>query len=248
MDMEGKEGLAESIAAALDWWRDAGVDGDWLDEPKSWLAPPPEEAPAPDLPPIAAKVAPPPPSSQVAEPLEVPGDLAAFREWWLAEPRLDGDRVADRVPPRGPAGAEVMLLVAEPEREDADSLLSGPQGRLLQAMLAAMGVTPERAYYASLLPRHTPHADWNAVARAGLGDVLCRHVALAAPKRLIVFGNSILPLLGNDPAQSTAFSLHFNREGLQLPMFAARDLAALLERPRWKAGFWRDWLAWTEGG
>jgi len=247
MDMEGKPGLAESVAAALDWWRAAGVDGDWLDEPKSWLAPLPEEVPAHELPAIAAKVAPPPPPAEVAEPLEVPGDLAAFHGWWMTEPRLDAGRVADRVSPHGPANAEVMLLVAEPEREDTDSLLSGPEGRLLLAMLAAMGIAPECAYFASALPRHTPHADWNAVAKAGLGNVLCRHVALAAPKRLIVFGRHILPLLDNDPAQSTAFSLQFNREGLQLPMFAARDLAALLARPRWKADFWRDWLAWTEG-
>ena len=246
MDMEGKPGLAQCVAAALDWWRDAGVDGDWLDEPKSWLAPAPEEAPAPELPAIAAKVAPPSAPTEIAEPLEVPGDLAAFREWWMTEPRLDGGRVADRVPPRGPAHADVMLLVAEPEREDTDSLLSGPEGRLLQAMLSAMGIAPEQAYFASALPRHTPQTDWNAVARAGLGEALCRHIALAAPKRLIVLGRHILPLLGNDPAQSTAFSLQFDREGLRLPMFAARDLAALLARPRWKAEFWREWLAWTE--
>jgi DNA polymerase len=247
MDLEGKPGVAESIAAALDWWREAGVDGDWHDEPKSWLTPSPEGIPAPELPPIAAKVAAPPPPPLIVEPLDAPGDLTAFREWWLTEPRLDGGRIVDRIPPRGPVHAEVMLLVTEPEQEDADSLLSGPQGRLLQAMLSAMGIPPELAYFASVLPRHTPHADWNAAIRAGLGEVLSHHVALTAPKRLIVFGSSILPLLGNDPAQSTAFSLQFNRKGLQLPLFAARDLAALLERPRWKAGFWRDWLAWTEG-
>jgi DNA polymerase len=243
MDTGGKPDLAESIVAALDWWREAGVDGDWLDEPRSWLALP-EEPPAAQPQPLIKAPAPPP---VVAEPLEVPGDLAAFRQWWLSEPRLDGGRVADRVAPRGPAGADVMLLVAEPEREDTDSLLSGPQGRLLAAMLAAMGIEPENAYFASALPRHTPHADWPTAARAGIGEALARHIALAAPKRLIVFGNSILPLIGNDPAQSPAVGHEFHREGAHIPMLAARDVAALLERPRWKAGFWRDWLGWTQG-
>jgi DNA polymerase len=34
---------------------------------------------------------------------------------------------------------------------------------------------------------------------------------------------------------------------MTIPMLAARDLAALLERPRWKADLWRAWLEWMDG-
>ncbi|MGE3692256.1 MAG: uracil-DNA glycosylase family protein [Novosphingobium sp.] len=242
MDLGGKDSLDAHLAAALDWWREAGVDSDWQDAPKSWLGLP-EENPAAPPPPRPEASAPLPIAK--AQPFEIPSDLALFRDWWLTEPRLDNGRVANRVPPRGSAGAEIMFVVAEPEREDTETLLSGPQGRLLLAMLEAMGISSEQAYFASVLPRHTPHADWKVAAHAGMGEVLARHIALATPKRLIIFGGTILPLLGHDPAQSPAVSLEFNREGAEMPMLATRDLAALLERPRWKAGFWRAWLDWT---
>ena len=139
-----------------------------------------------------------------------------------------------------------MILVAEPERDDTNELLSGPQGRLLAAMLAAMGLMPDAAYVASVLPRHTPHADWSLAATRGMGDLARHHVALVAPQRLIVFGSRILSLLGHDPANFPAGAGEFAHGGTTLPMLAARDLAVLLERPRWKAGFWQNWLDWTK--
>ena len=77
-----------AIAAALQWWRDAGVDYSFADEAASWLTAPevkPAEAPA------AAFVAPPPPAPSPrpligGDPAHWPQDLAAFHAWWLAEP------------------------------------------------------------------------------------------------------------------------------------------------------------------
>ncbi|MBW8755706.1 MAG: hypothetical protein JF595_16475, partial [Sphingomonadales bacterium] len=39
MEDRAKAGFTEEIAAAFDWWRDAGVDCDYGDEPTQWLAP-----------------------------------------------------------------------------------------------------------------------------------------------------------------------------------------------------------------
>ena len=247
--MPANSDLTEQIAAALDWWREAGVDGDLGDAPQCWL--PPEIAPE-----IAGNEA--PPASLAPKPAAIPPPPAAvdrcawpqafgeFSPWWLADPWLDEGRTSGRVPPRGVQNPDLMILVAEPEREDGDSLLSGPQGRLLGAMLAAMGIAAESTYLASILPRPMPHADWKAIAARGLGELASHHIALAAPKRLIVFGSTILPLLGHDPAHMSAASAQFQHGGITLPLLAARDLAVLLERPRWKAGFWQSWLDWTE--
>jgi hypothetical protein len=249
MDAGTKPGLAEQIAGALDWWRDAGVDGDWQDEAKGWLAEVSPDRVAETAP--AAKIAvrqaePPPPPEPAIMADAIPQDLAAYSQWWLTEPALDNGRTAGRVAPRGPIGAPVMVLVGEPEREDeaAGRLLSGQQGRLLDAILAAIGIAPESAYVASALPRHTPLADWAAAANDGLGTAALRHIELAAPGRLIVFGSTILPLLGHDPAKSPAFLLKINQGSANLPVLAAKDLAALVEKPRWKASFWRSWLEW----
>lgn len=248
MDFRAESDLKEQIAAALDWWREAGVDGDWREEPQQWIAPEAvvEVAAVVEKPAIIAAPAPPPPAE--IDRSAWPQDFAAFAPWWLTDPWIDEGRTSGRVPPRGAANAELMVLVAEPEREDGEILLSGPQGRLLAAMLAAMGVATEQSYIASVLPRTMPHADWSAIAARGLGELARHHVALAAPKRLLVFGGNILPLLGHDPAQSSSASGEFQHGDLTVPLLAARDLAVLLERPRWKAGFWQNWLAWTAEG
>ncbi|MFD2578510.1 hypothetical protein ACFSTD_07590 [Novosphingobium colocasiae] len=41
MDRAGNSDFAEAIAGALDWWREAGVDAHFVDDPIAWLAPPP---------------------------------------------------------------------------------------------------------------------------------------------------------------------------------------------------------------
>ena len=251
MAERGIPDIHAQIAAAFDWWREAGVDHDFTDDPKSWIAgaePAVEAPPQAPPPPQERRPAPAVPDTPAIEPSTIPADLAGFVEWWLSEPALDAGRVSGRVPPRGKSGAELMVIVPHPEVEDGERLLSGPQGRLLDAMLQAMGIAPDAAYVASALPRHTPHADWSALAAAGVGAVLARHVALAAPRRLIVFGGDILPLLGHDSPNSAADLRQFNHEGAKAALLVGRELGALLERPRWKAGFWQRWLEWTSAG
>ena len=229
------------------------MDLDFHDEPEDWLAPPPtaesetEHDPPPPPPPAETRrtLAP-----RTAPPLDLegmPADLEAWRGWWLSAPALDGGRTSGRVPPRGAAGAPLMILVAQPEAGDSETLLAGPQGRLLDAMLRAMGLARDAVYIASALPRHMPMADWEELAAAGLGAALVQHVKLAAPERLIAFGGNILPLFGNDPPLSAHSSREFNLEGRTIPLLVARDLESL-ERGSWKARFWHDWLAWANPG
>ncbi len=82
----------------------------------------------------------------------------------MSEPSLVDGSVTRRIAPRGAAGVELMIVVPEPEREDEAVLLSGPQGKLLDAMLEAFGLNADQVYFASVLPRHLPGADWNALA------------------------------------------------------------------------------------
>lgn len=242
--------FAEQVSAAFDWWREAGVDCDFHEEPANWLVR--EEQPDPDGPaeplPVFTAGNEEPREAEAETSIDhaaMPDSLSAFQDWWLQEPTLDNGRVTGRVPPRGYAGAELMVIVPEPESADSDTLLSGPEGRLLSAMLEAMGIAQDAAYLASALPRHTPMADWVRLAAMGLDAVTSHHVKLVRPKRLIVLGRNILPLIHHDPAQEGDLLRQFNHEGLTVPLFPARSLAALLERPRWKAAFWREWLDWT---
>ena len=247
MDESAKSGLASQFAAALDWWRDAGVDHNWTDAPQSWAAPLEPVLAQIDEPATAAPARPAAPVPASIDRSTWPQTFEAFAPWWLTSHWLGNAAPETRAPARGPAGAELMVLVSEPEAGDREMLLSGPQGRLLDAMLAAMGLDPAAVYRASVIPRAMPHADWAALAAQGLGDLARHHIALAAPKRLIVFGGHILPLLGHESANNPTNFAQINHGDPNIPLLGLRDLAVLLERPRWKAGVWQSWLDWTQG-
>lgn len=235
----------------MDWWREAGVDLQFLDETHPWItneAPAGQEAakagPRPAAP--TPEPEPPAPPPVLAQRESWPQKLEDFASWWMTEPALDQGGAHPRVPPRGSAHAELMVLVAEPEASDRDELLSGPLGAFLDSMLAAMGIAAERTYRAAVLPRHTPLADWDAVARSGMGEAVLHHIGLAAPERLVVFGRNILPLLGHDPAQSPANLQNIDHQGKSIPVIAGWDLAALVARPKAQSAFWQRWLDWTD--
>lgn len=246
------DSLAAGLTAALDWWREAGVDHDFLDDPRDWLPPPPPEPGARP----AAVVAPPPPEPEKPKfggaPDTWPQTLADFAPWWLAEPLLDAGRTSDRVAPRGVANPALMIIVPEPESGDAETgrLLSGRQGKLLAAMLPALGLSQDQVYIAAALPRTTPAADWAALGDSGLGAVLAHHIALVGPARVLALGGNILPLLGHELPQNPAILPIVNQQEAGqtqtgIPALAAPDPATLLDRPGSKAGLWQRWLRWT---
>lgn len=241
--------LAGEIAAAMAWWREAGVDCAFADEPTRWITPPePEPQPGENRPatPKQFTAPPPPPRPRIGgDPALWPQDLAAFRQWWLEEPSLDGGQVARRVPSRGPTNAALMVLVEQPDEEDSERLLSGRQGAMLESMLAAMGVAEEAVAVVAIFTRRTPLPDLAGLAEGGLGDLTRHHVHLTAPQRIIVLGSNILPLLGHDPAQSAQSLRSFNHEGRTIPLLAGPALDAMARGPA-KAAFWRKWLEWGQ--
>lgn len=253
-DNRPEPALADQIAAAIDWWREAGVDRDFTDDATSWLAEPEAETQEgkPAAAPRRVEAAPPPiPEKKIAkiggERALWPSDLAGFRGWWLSEPTIDAGGLTPRIPPRGEEKPALMVLVPEPEADDRETLLSGPHGGLLAAMLGAMGVAPDAAYVASALPRHTPVPDWEHMRQAGLGDILAHHIALVRPERLLVLGRNIPSLLGHDAAQETAPYTKFEQESQTVPVLVAPGLAQQLRRGTERERLWRLWLDWTDG-
>lgn len=246
--------LESKIAAALDWWREAGVDAAFADEARGWLAATVAAETSAEVPATRKRAAAPveptpgPIPSQIGGPPESwPQDLAAFREWWLSELSLDEGGLTPRIAPVGEANPELMVLVAMPEEGDRETLLSGLQGKLLDSFLSAAGIPPGRTYRASVLTRHTPLPDLPALASQGLGKVVAHHVALAQPKRLLILGRNILPFCGHDPAQGPATLTLFHHEGGKVPALAEVGLERLLEKAPLRARLWKRWLDWTDG-
>jgi len=242
------------LAAANEWWRLAGVDLVFEDEPRAWLRDDADiegQGAQPAQNGAGALVSADAPAPRLGgEPGGLPGDLAAFREWWLADPSLEIDGTGPRIAPTGDAGAQLMILVPMPESDDRQRLLCGKEGNLVASMIAAMGLGPESVYLASALPGHMADPDWPDLAQRGLGAVLRHHVALVGPERLLVLGRGIPPLLGHDPAQGSAAikktAIQAGSRAWEVPTLAGFAPDRLLQNARQRASLWRRWLDWTD--
>ena len=251
--------LAQELEASMEWWREAGVDCDFADDVTVWLAEhaeqglaeqDPAEAQAEPRPRVDLHSAEPARHEQANARVDLlgespPADLTQFREFWMTAPGLDVIGPRGRIAPRGPHGADVMILVVDPEEGDRDRLLSGAQGRLLSRILAAMGVDEEQTYIASALPRHTPMADTSAIAAGGMDAVLSHHIKLAQPNKLVALGANILPLLGHDPTKDVTSLREINHESVTTPLLVSEGLESMKAMPRLKARFWRRWIEWS---
>ena len=246
----------DALEAALDWWREAGIEDDYQAEATNWLAEPEQKeavaSPAPRKLPEEPKQSPLERAFEGTtrqgalggEGQAYPASLEKFREWWMSEKSLSPAGPEDRVPPLGVAGAKLMIFVAEPMPEDKDTLLSGEAGRFVGALTRAMGIAPHETYLASALPARAMLPDWADLAHHGLAAVTRHHIGLAQPHRVLVFGRSLAPLF--DIAAQDAREAAVVRNGdTTLPLLLAPELAELMRSAPRRRNFWNRWLEWT---
>jgi len=212
----------------ISWWLDAGVDTAVSEAPRDWLRQRPPPAPAAQ------------PQPNVTEPN--PETLADLRDWLANSVQLPlASATAKRILPHGPSEAAVMLLSDTPSLEDLASgqPIGGEAWQLAVKMLAAIGVTPDEAYSASLSCIHSPGSRMTEKDRAECAAIARRHIALAKPKRVILFGDGPSKALLGEPLVRARGRIH-RIEGVRA--IASFHPRWLLQRPSDKALAWRDLL------
>ena len=227
---------AAEAASVIGWWIEAGVDVAIQERPRAWLGGAathaPESAPLPTTAPGAAD--------------EIPASLEAFRGWLGQSPALPfGTPAAKRVLPIGLEAAEIMLLVDMPTPEDIadDQPIGGVAWELTQRMLAAVGLSVDQAYVASLTCSYSPGSRLSAVELESCAVIARRHIALARPKRLLLLGDSPNRALLGKPLTTARGHVH-KIEGVRtVATFHPRQL---LQRASDKALAWRDLLLLME--
>ena len=120
--------------------------------------------------------------------------------------------------------------------------IGGDAWALAQRMLAAIGLTPDQAYVASLSPINAPGARLSQREREDYAEIARRHVRLAKPQRLLLFGDACPALLGKPVAQARG---HVHKvEGVRtVATFHPRHL---IKRPLDKSLAWQDLLLLME--
>ena len=232
----------------------AGVDEAVGFEPTDRFAPPPERK-APAAPPPAPRAAP-----VVARPAKAPetsaGDVArttdldALRELLLA---FDGcalkKTATNTVFGEGPAGARLMIVGEAPgaDEDRQGRPFVGPSGRLLERMLAAIGLGREDVYIANTVywrppGNRTPSAEEVEACR----PFIHRQIALVAPEVLMLAGGAAAKtLLGTTEGimRLRGRWQHFAAPGGPVDVMPIFHPAFLLRSPARKRETWRDLLA-----
>jgi DNA polymerase len=228
--MGGETDAVDRAAAdsLIGWWLDAGVDVAVGESPRDWLRRNPAAAP------VAPAV------TNVTEPN--PETLAQLRDWLASSVQLPlASATARRILPHGPGDAAIMLLSDAPALEDLASgqPIGGDAWTLALKMLAAIGVGAEEVYSASLSCIHAPGARMTEKDRAECADIARRHIGLAKPNRLLLFGDGPCKALLGEPLTRTRGRVH-RIEGVRT--VATFHPRWLLQRPSDKALAWRDLL------
>jgi uracil-DNA glycosylase family 4 len=226
-------GIAEA-RSALAWWLEAGVDVAVQEEPRDWLRPAPP----------SKRGAEPASKQNVVQPSQE--TLAELKDWLASSVQLPlAGPGAKRVLPHGPEQAAVMLLSDSPALEDAAAgqPIGGDAWKLGERMLAAIGIEADEAYSASISCFHAPGARMSVEDRDACAEIARRHIALAKPKRLILFGDGpCLALLGKRLVEARG---HIHKvEGVRtVATFHPRHL---INRPLDKSLAWKDLLLLME--
>lgn len=253
--------MAESYS---DWWSLAGVDALVGEQPAGWLvAPPANDAAAarpkrivnaePELPPLPAALqrqeAP-----EVAEakgPVVFPDDWNEFQSWLATSDEVPGSQWdARRVLPAGNPGAPLMLLTAWPEIDDQrdGALFAGPAGKLLDAMLQAIGRTRGDCYVASLAVTRPAGGRCDGEEAAELDRLLWHHLKLAKPERLLLIGGDIVRMAAGLPLPDARGKLlDINQDGGKMEAVAVAHPVMLLARPAQKAAAWDSLKLFNRG-
>lgn len=220
---------ARQAASALQWWRDAGVDVLVGEAPRDWLAPP------------ITKPAVTSPSADVPVAAGWPDTIERFLAWRTSDAAPDHGTGATSSPIISP-NARVMLLVDMPEADDAASgqLVSGDAGRLLDRMLAAIGLDRSSVHLIPLCTSRPVSGRIASEVEAPLGKIARHFMHLLTPQAVLALGTAASrAIVGTDGAQARGGLRIVNHDGRDWPIIASYHPRFLLERPAAKAEAWK---------
>ena len=224
-----------SIASALEWWRDAGVDCEIDDSPRDWLA----RAGAP----LVAEQLPGQVREAVVEQPTLPATLEEFAAWRLGAAAPEAGWPGQALGTQGDVASGLMIVVDMPDREDdaAGQLLSGSAGVLFDRMLAAIGRDRQSIYLVALAVKRPPAGRVTEETGQKLEALIRHHLSLARPKRVLALGNAASrAITGLDVANARASLRKVNHDGGTSEVVASFHPRFLLEKPVAKADAWKD--------
>lgn len=244
------DGLSRAEASALlAWWLEAGVDVAIQEEPRDWrvrAAPSGHDAPSGAGEELSPQVLPQPLPQAGGEAQQVsrerPTSLEAFHAWLAETADLPLFRAgAARALPHGPTDAELMLIAGIPAAEDVaeGQPIGGEAWALTVRMLSAIGLGPDQAYVAALTCFSSAGTRFAQHETDACRETMLAQIALAAPKRLLLFGDAPAKLLLGQPMANARGKVH---KIAGIPAVVTFPPRHLIQNSAHKALAWSDLL------
>jgi uracil-DNA glycosylase family 4 len=237
-----------ALLSLLAYYRALGVDcaidsvpHDRFEESRRPPAPAPrEQAPPPRV--IAAPLA---ADEVTAEAQRIAGrahDLAALAQGLAGFEALGMSRGARHfLFAEGEPRSRVMAMEVAPgeEEERSGAPFCGAEARLLEAMLKSIGVARSEAYLAYFAPWRSAGGQAPAPHLIeALTPFARRHIALAKPRALLLFGDFAWRVLGVDK-QSQPRRIDLRFDDVEVAAFVAPGLSSILKSPAVKRQAWK---------
>ena len=232
------------MQSALQWWLDAGVDVLVDESPRDWLRPSPAPVPAQSAPVEA-------PLAQAPALAPLPDQIDLFEAYLRTSETLPfAAPSAPRVCPEWNPSADLMILIDMPAAADCTtgSLLSGEAGALFDRMMAAIGRDRSTLYLTALSCLRSPDGRFTPEAAAQCAALARHHIGLAAPKAVLLFGDSCAKALLDMPmAQARGRWHEIETQAGPVKTIVTIPPDFLLKRPSAKAHAWADLQMLVEG-
>jgi uracil-DNA glycosylase family 4 len=248
MDGGTRGALLAALRLQLDW----GADEALLEAPADRTRPRP--APEPSRPPRPAapgRVALPPAAAEADALAAGAATLGALREAMAAFGGSPLRETATSLVFADGVAHSGLMLIGEAPGADEDRLgrpFVGASGQLLDRMLASIGLDRGRDFYiTNILPFRPPGNRTPTDAEIALFlPFVLRHVALAAPRRLVLLGGVAAKALLGAREGITRLRGRWHQvtlpDGTAIPALATLHPAYLLRNPAAKRDAWADLL------
>lgn len=230
------------IGNILSWWELAGVDAPVSDEAGSWLAAPEPVAHMPDSAHIAHAISP--------RGGDMPGSLPEFLDWLKSSPDVPEAQWAGKRILPAPQRHDIMIISDMPDPDDvqAGQLFGGSAGKLLDAMLRAIGLSRASVYLCSLASARPPGGLIDPQDAGQLARIMRRHVSLVAPRSVLLLGDKTSrALLSADAGGGRGKLQSLNHDGGTIASIATFHPRLLLKQPAAKAECWKDLQIFVRG-
>ena len=240
MDEQGQFAATQMIESLNGWWELAGVNSAVGDEAVDWLvldAKPEAVAPAP-----IKQV--PQPELPVKAKAEWPQDIEVLRRMISEGAALPGNTFGGHsVAPVGPDKAKLMVISDLPDADDlsAGKLGGGATGKLLERMLAAIGMKLSDCYSTTLATTTPATGELPDSVLPELAAFVRHQINLVDPDSIIILSSSACrALLGLELMEARGNLQDFNHDGGKKAVLTTFHPRTLIARPQMKAQAWKD--------